>query len=272
MNIFLLSITLLGSLLAIPYSGQAQKKSKQGGPPTVNGIKIPAAGRATSPLKASDVPISTRSVKFGVGVGVSGYLKNVYSYALTAPSYTLASEKISPVAGVFSGVVIFNKSIFYYPADSGSSTATGEAYARTNPISALLAVNLATFAASATSTAAGFNTRLDLGVGVGYRFDENFQIGLMLDFASLRFLRDAYTQYEGKPMPVYATSTTATTMPATTPAQPLTALDPTDEHYFISHTVPSLSLKFIYNLTPEQPSAKAAQATKQDFKAFTSFR
>jgi hypothetical protein len=262
----LLSLVLLVPIVVMPTMMlQAQTKT---GPETVsgrevtNGIKVPKAGTSTGPIEAGDTPISKRSVKFGVGLGVSSYLKDVYSYALIAPNYTLSKEKVSPIAGVFSGVVIFNKSIYYY---KGKDVDT-EPYARTYPLSALLAVNLATFAASATSTAAGFNTRLDLGVGIGYRFDDNFQIGLMLDFASMRFLREAYQRYEDNPIPAYATTVTTpatTNGPATTSVQNLTALDSNDDHYFISHTVPSISLKFIYNLTPEQPSPKAKNETNQ---------
>jgi hypothetical protein len=213
----------------------------------INGIKVPEVNTPTGPTAEGDVPISVRNIKFGAGFGISTNLQNAYSYALVAPDYTLSKERISRVGGVASGVVMYNKTIYYYRGEDETS----EPYSRTYPLSALLAINLASLAPTSTSSATGFNTRLDLGLGIGYRFDEHIQFGLFMDFASQRFLREAYAQYEGKAIPDYK------------PSQNLTALDPTDDHYFISRTVPSFSFKLILNLTADQPKAKDEQQAKQ---------
>jgi hypothetical protein len=224
-----------------------------GGGTRRNGIAIPKASSPLAPKADEDVPVTVKGIKFGAGFGISTYLQNVYSYALTAPAYSLSKERISPVAGVASGIIIINKSVSYLDR-------SGEVYTNSYPFSLLLSVNLTTFAANATSSASGFNTRLDLGAGVGYLFNDNIQIGLFLDLTSQRFLRDVYDQYDGKPLPTYVAN------------QNLTVLDQADEHYFISHTVPSVSLKVVFTLTSVQPSETKVRQANQFAKVNNSFR
>ena len=226
---------LLAGLLLASQVCQAQKE-------VVNGISVSDVNTPTGPRKATDTPVSVKNIKFGVGIGPSVNLQPTYSYTLLAPDYALSMDNLSRMAGVVSGVVMYNKTVFY------QESADSEPYASSYPLSALLAVNLVSYASNATGTATGFNSRLDLGLGLGFRFGDHFQLGLFVDLASQRFLRESYKQYLGKPVPDYK------------PSQNLTALDLTDDHYFVSRTVPSFSFKLIYTITANQPTKQEEQA------------
>ncbi|NVO29708.1 hypothetical protein [Hymenobacter lapidiphilus] len=214
-----------------------------------------AAGAATtiadSPKGAANssigVPklIGSRNIKFGIGFGGSYNMNQTYSYSLGASSnaatnYALTRERLTPYAGVVSGIVAYNKTAYYFRKFDSEGNPIGEPEPDPYWLSALLAVNLADF----TAAGEGFNRKLDLGIGVGIRFDEHFQLGVFLEGTSQRFLRDYYLQFLSNPVPDYKTNTF------------LTSLNPSDDNYFVSRTVLSVGFKLIYMLTADRPKEK----------------
>ncbi|MFC6223924.1 hypothetical protein ACFP2F_11790 [Hymenobacter artigasi] len=231
----------------------------------VNKVATAAAGAATtiadSPQTPTNSPtdgklIGSRNIKFGVGFGGGYNLNHTYSYSLGASSnaasnYALTRERLTPYSGVVSGIVAYNKTVYYYKHFDNDGNPVGEAEPSPYPLSVLLALNLVDF----TAAGSGFNRKLDLGMGLGIRFDEHFQLGILLEATSQRFVRDYYLQFMNAPVPDYKTNTF------------LTSLNPSDDTYFVSRTVLSVGLKLIYILTDDRPKEKDELKARAELNA-----
>lgn len=190
----------------------------------------------TGPLFKNDLQVKSKSFKFGLGVGPSVNLSQTYSYTLRTPNYALTRQAESRAAFVVSGVVAYNKSVYYRHLENGKPV--GEPYARPYPLSALLSLNIADF----TNTGNVFNRRIDGGIGVGLRLSEDFHIGLFLEASSRRFLYVDYEQYINSPLPSFVAN------------QATTALDLNSDTYFTSKPVFSLTFKLVYIFSDELPA------------------
>ena len=207
--------------------------------------------KPTGPIFEGDQSLKGKNFKFGLGVGPSTNLNRTYSYTLRAPDYALTRQLESRNSFVLSGVVAYNKTVYYRHLDKDGEP-VGEPYARPYPLSALLSLNFAEF----TGAGSSFNRRIDGGLGLGARIDENFHVGLFLEASSRRFLYDAYEQYIDKPLPSFVAN------------QALTVLAQDNDTYFVSKPVFSLTLKVVYIFSDELPKAKtpadvAAAASKK---------
>lgn len=226
--------------MALKGSVQAQVAVPAAATGTVANLAIPEKDtKPTGPLFANDALVKSKSFKFGLGVGPSVNLTKTYSYTLRAPDYALTRQAESRAAFVLSGVVAYNKSVYYRHLDDNGNP-EGEPYARPYPLSALLSLNIAEF----TNTGNAFNRRIDGGIGVGIRFSEDFHVGFFLEATSRRFLYSDYEQYINKPLPSFVAN------------QAMTALDLNSDTYFTSKPVFSLTFKLVYIFSDELPAAK----------------
>ncbi len=240
---FLLSLqTTVASLLLLTLTAAAQGGGQTALADTtlrrINKARDKNKSEDVKPLRPTDTEISTRNIKFGVGFGGGYSCSTYYTYKLVAPKYALSRDEVSRLYGGVSGIVAYNKTVFYRKVVNGK--VVGEPYARPYPVSALLALNLVDF----TSKGVGFNTPIDLGLGIGVRFGDGFQIGAFMELSRQRYLRDAYAAYLGNPIPDFQIN------------QTLTALDPNDENYFKSNTVVGFSIRFVYLFADDKPKAK----------------
>ena len=208
------------------------------------------AGRSKSgsgfAADSGDTPISNavnKGIDFGASLGFSFALRKVYEARLSPldntlqitttaqPAFLLSTGVAFPLAGSGSS---FRYGGSFYQKTTGTSN-TGEATFVPYGFYALATVNLVAFNSAASGSA--YNQKLDGGVGVGFRLNDNVLLAATFEMLTYRTPRDFLLE-DGRRNQVL-------TGPGGTP---ITTLSQDDDAYFINRYQPSVSLKFFYLL------------------------
>jgi hypothetical protein len=120
----------------------------------------------------------------------------------------------------------------YYRKLDSDGTETTTAYYVPYGLCALATINLVTFNSAATGSL--YNQKLDGGLGLGYRLNDNVQLACSFEMISYRlpqqFLLDAPRD---KPL-------------VDVNGKTITSISPTDDNYYFSRYLPSVSFKLFY--------------------------
>lgn len=106
-----------------------------------------------------------------------------------------------------------------------------------NGIYAIININVLTYTSAYTGLSF-FNKGIDGGIGLAYKTDDNFFIGLVWDFISLRQPMDEIKALRN------------TQLFEGGGTEPVTSLDINDDRYFYNKYVQAISLKFILTIPP----------------------
>jgi len=172
--------------------------------------------------------INTNVIKVGASLGFNYLTQDVYVPVLSPVDNSLILQRVNPLSYLFSTNVVVN------PFGSVSD-AQGQARRKTRnlvkSISLIASVNLAQLGAHPST----FNTKLDGGLGIGYRISSDFHIGITAEMIAVRQLRDYFAEtYHNRPI-VLNNDT-------------LNALDINDNRLFADMYILGFSFKFIYIL------------------------
>jgi hypothetical protein len=91
-------------------------------------------------------------------------------------------------------------------------------------------VNLVTFNSAGNGSI--FNQKIDGGLGLGYRINDDLQVALTYEMISYRQPREFLFDLKGKEL--------------TESGQAITTINPDDNNYFRDRYMPSFSFKFFY--------------------------
>jgi hypothetical protein len=191
-------------------------------------------------LKDSGLKINTKVFKFGASLGFNYLLKDIYDPVLSPVDNSLRLQKVSPVSFLLSTSVIVNPISSYYRKLDSNGKPVGELYSVPSRLSFVATVNLAQFGASQT---ASFNKKIDGGLGLGVRLNDDFHLALTAEVISVRQLRSYIVdEFENKPIMIEN--------------ETMNALDVNDNRLFIDKYYFGFSMKFIYILIGKDEPSK----------------
>jgi hypothetical protein len=182
-------------------------------------------------LEDSGVKVNRNVIKFGLSLGFN-YLTSTLTDATLSPAdNSLKLQTVNPLSFLLSTSVVINPITGYYrKLENGEPV--GEVYSVPSRLSFVATVNLAQFGAS---EATAFNKKIDGGLGLGVRLNDDFHVALTAEMISARELRDYVVQdYNNQPIIVNN--------------ETLNALDVKDDRLFVDNYYFGLSVKFIYIL------------------------
>jgi len=162
--------------------------------------------------------------------------KDIYDPVLSPIDNSLKLQSVNPVSFLLSTTVIVNPISSYYRKVDKDGKAYGDVYSVPSRLSFIATVNLAQFGASQT---ASFNKKIDGGLGLGIRLNNDFHLGITAEMISVRQLRD-YVVNDFKDKPIVIGN------------QTLNALDVSDNRLFVDKYYFGLSVKFIYVLVGKE--------------------
>jgi hypothetical protein len=175
-------------------------------------------------------------ITVGLGIGGNHLFKEIYDYSLTTDgTYKLKVEESSRNSLVISPVIIFRYKKFNLISDS--SKIYDENDNEVGPFNAsrfnlLLSVNLL----DVKSGDVGFNKKIDGGIGIGYSFSSDIQIGILYEIKNYRQLRNYILEnYSNESIPKSMTEF-------------YNALDKTDNNLFYDKVYEGFSVKLIFNV------------------------
>lgn len=176
--------------------------------------------------------INRNVFKFGASLGFNYVTANIYDPVLSPIDKSLKLQEVSPLSFLLSTTVIINPVKAYYRELDSSGNPIGEIYAKDYWLSFIATVNLAQFGASQSAT---FNKKIDGGLGLGIKLNDDFHLALTGEMISVRQLREYITDnYRDKPIEI--------------DGEPLNALDIKDHNFFVDNYYFGLSVKFVYVL------------------------
>jgi hypothetical protein len=182
-----------------------------------------------------------KGVNFGISLGFNSVFKEIYDARISPIDNKLNITSIPKASFLLSTAISvpLNKGKYggrYYRKLSGGQP-TGPVYYVPFGWCFIATVNLVSFNSAATGSI--FNQKIDGGVGIGYRINEDFQIALTIEMLSIRQPRDfLVNNYQDKVIEINK--------------QPVTTLNLDDNDYFRDRYMGSASLKFIYMIRPNK--------------------
>jgi hypothetical protein len=209
--------------------------------------------------KVEAAKITLKDFKLGFAIGPSINLVKTVDPYLADTGNVVQFQKLSLVAMKVSTSLVFNRK-FIYKKTVDTLTTTDEPlrvngsrnkavassklpkdteYLYPGRFSLIVTLNIAEL----SNGSVGVNKTIEGGIGGGVRVSPAFHIVGLVELANIRALRDQYNVV-GKPI----------TIPGSSPAKNLNALDRADEKYFFSKIVPSLSIRFIYVFGDDDPT------------------
>lgn len=254
-----LSISLYLALVAVPAFGQmgVREVSQTTFKTLVDAPAPTKAQLAAKSMTLEDTPITNKvnkGINFGASLGFSTTFDKVYEARLSPLDNKLKITTTSQPAFLLSTGVAFplsnagirrNKEAKggddtsskglggrFFQETGSDGQATGKGYYVPYGFYALATVNLVTF----NSAAAGsiYNQKLDGGLGLGYRINDNVLIAATFEMISYRTPRDfLVNDYRDKVL----TNAAGTA---------ITTLNQDDNDYFTNRYMPSVSVKFFY--------------------------
>jgi hypothetical protein len=189
---------------------------------TAEAVAKASADAKTALKNARELLKNNSTVRVGVSIGPrlfiaprDSLLRDVALDARTPGAILI--DRIDRASMVLSGVVLA------YPFPEG----------QWHDLGFIANINLANFSADA---AAEFNKNIEGGVGLAWRFNEDFGIALTVERAFSRSLRDGLLSTDaGKPTVLYEAKD-----------KTITAIDIKDSRFFYDENLTAVSLKFIY--------------------------
>lgn len=180
-----------------------------------------------------------KGINFGISLGFNSVFDNLYEARISPIDQRVMVNSIPKTSFLISTAlsVPLTKGKLggrYYRKLDEDGKEVGPVYYVPFGFCLIATINLVTFNSAATGTI--FNQKIDGGLGIGYRINEDVQIALTYEMLSVRqprdFLLNDETGFKNKPILINN--------------QPLTSLGMDDNDYFRDRYMPSLSLKFIY--------------------------
>jgi hypothetical protein len=187
-------------------------------------------------LKDNGYTINTKVFKFGASLGFNYLTKDIYDPVLSPVDNSLKLQRVNPMSFLLSTTVIVNPISSYYRKVGADGKPYGDVYSVPSRLSFIATINLAQFGASQT---ASFNKKIDGGLGLGIRLNNDFHLGITAEMISVRQLRD-YIVNDFKDKPIVVNNET------------LNALDVSDNRLFVDKYYFGLSVKFIYVLAGKE--------------------
>ncbi len=180
-----------------------------------------------------------KGVDFGVSLGFNTVFNNIYDARISPLDNKLKITTVARSAFLLSTGISVPLSKgkmggrYYRKLVDGDES--GPVYFVPYGLCFIATVNLVTFNSAASGSA--FNQKIDGGLGIGYKVNDNFQLALTAEMISYRqprkFLLD---DYQDKIL--------------TTPAgETISSINPDDNNYFRDKYMPSVSFKFFYLLS-----------------------
>ncbi|TNE79405.1 MAG: hypothetical protein EP332_11200 [Bacteroidetes bacterium] len=187
-------------------------------------------------LKDNGFTINMKVFKFGASLGFNYLTKSVHDATLSPIDNSLRLQTINPVSFLLSTTVIVNPISSYYRKLDANRKPYGDVYSVPSRLSFIATVNLAQFG---SSQATSFNKKIDGGLGLGIRLNNDFHLGITAEMISVRQLRD-YIVNDFRDKPIVVNNET------------MNALDITDNRLFVDKYYFGVSVKFIYVLVGKQ--------------------
>jgi hypothetical protein len=180
-----------------------------------------------------------KGVDFGVSLGFNTVFGKVYDARISPLDNKLKITSVSRSAFLLStglSVPISKGKLGgRYYRKLVNDEETGPVYFVPYGLCFIATVNLVTFNSAASGSA--FNQKIDGGLGIGYRVNDNFQLTFTAEMISYRQPRRFLLEdYSNKIL------TTAN-------GETVTAINPDDNNYFRDKYMPSISFKFFYLLS-----------------------
>lgn len=178
-----------------------------------------------------------KGVDFGISLGFNSVFDKIYDARISPLDNKLKITDVPKSAFLIStGVSVpLTKGKLggrYYRKLDAAGKPVGPVYYVPYGLCFVATVNLVSFNSAATGSL--FNSKIDGGLGLGYRVNDNFQIAMTYEMISYRqprqFLLDNYNEQVLK----------------TPNGDIITSINPDDNNYFRDKYMPSLSLKFFY--------------------------
>lgn len=196
---------------------------------------VALAGATTQPIENS----INKGIDFGVSVGFNSVFANLYEARISPLDAKLKITGVPKVAFLLSTGVSVPLSGYhcrlggrYYRKLNSDGTESRTAYYVPYGFCALATINLVTFNSAATGSA--YNQKLDGGLGLGYRINDNMQLACTFEMISYRLPRQyLLDEYRDKTLTDAAGKT-------------VTSISADDDNYFASRYLPSVSIKFFY--------------------------
>ncbi|BFG71258.1 hypothetical protein KACHI17_21390 [Sediminibacterium sp. KACHI17] len=187
-------------------------------------------------LEENGFKINTKVFKFGASLGFNYLTQDIFDPVLSPVDNSLKLQRVNPVSFLLSTTVIVNPISSYYRKIGKDGKPYGDVYSVPSRLSFIGTVNLAQFGASQT---ASFNKKIDGGLGLGIRLNNDFHLGISAEMISVRQLRD-YIVNDFTDKPIVVNNVT------------LNALDISDNKLFVDKYYFGLSIKFIYVLVGKE--------------------
>lgn len=221
MNLKIISIFI--AVLIAAYYSNAQGFKKVSSP---KGITI----------SRDNEPVNNKGTNAGISLGFNYVGSKLYEAIVSPVDDKLVIDKFLPLSFVVSTGVVFplgdkmKAKSYYVSNDTGNNTK----YVIPNGWYAVIAVNLAQFSGAKSNSV--FNTRIDGGLGFGYRFSEEWMITGTFEMVTFNQPREFVKKAEGQIL--YEGGDPS--------GDKITAISPTDTRFYKSQYFPSVSLKAMF--------------------------
>ncbi len=136
-------------------------------------------------LKDNGYKINTKVFKFGASLGFNYLTQDIYDAVLSPVDNSLKLQSVNPVSFLLSTTVIVNPISSYYRKVGADGKPYGDVYSVPSRLSFIATVNLAQFGASQSTS---FNKKIDGGLGLGIRLNNDFHLGITAEVISVRQL------------------------------------------------------------------------------------
>jgi hypothetical protein len=199
---------------------------------TIQAQTAPVADKDVTILKEQGTKFNSKVLKFGASLGFNYLTKEIYDAVLSPVDQSLKLQTVNPVSFLLSTTLIVNPISSYFRKLDASGKPTGDVYSVPSRLSFVATVNLAQFG---SSESASFNKKIDGGIGLGVKLNDDFHVSLTYEMISVRQVRDYIVDnYRDKPITIENVK--------------LNALDIKDDRLFVDKYYGGFSIKFIYVL------------------------
>lgn len=186
-----------------------------------------------APNVIKNIGLNGNLVKLGFSLGYSYIPTSIYDGSISPFDNTLKLQKQFPANFLISTALVINPVEKYELLVNSDNKILKVIGRQLSNISFIATVNLVSIGSKAETL---FNKKIDGGLGVGYRLNEDFHLALTAEMFSVKQLKDYIMDgYKDKVLSI--------------DGQAVTALDPADTRLFTDKYVPGFSLKFIYILS-----------------------
>jgi hypothetical protein len=190
--------------------------------------------KADADLVANKV---NKGVDFGISLGFNTVFDKIYDARVSPLDNKLKITTVPKAAFLLStgvSVPITKGKVGgrYYRKLDAANKVYGPVYYVPYGLCFIATINLVSFNSAATGSL--FNQKIDGGLGLGYRINDNFQLSLTGEMISYRqprqFLLDSYNEQ----------------ILRTPDGEIISSINPDDNNYFRDRYMPSISFKFFY--------------------------